>query len=228
MFREIRPVHSRRVYRSKLGDQVLAILNEMIANHRFDPGKRINVEELSRELGVSRTPLWEAVHRLQQEGLLVHVPNRGVFIAELTSQQALDLYAVRQILEASAARLAAERITPAGLERMQAQLELQRELVARRDLIGYSRSDFEFHAVVYEACGNAYLREMLERTKAKMRPIGLRIERILGELYRDHERLLTALRAHDPERAEAAFRAHNERVICLITGESDARKLDAG
>lgn len=228
MFREISPVPPGRVQRSKLGDQVLAILNEMIANHRFDPGKRINVEELSRELGVSRTPLWEAVHRLEQEGLLVHVPNRGVFIAELTPQQTLDLYAVRQILEASAARLAAERITSAGLDRMQAQLALQREIVARRDLIGYSRSDFELHAVVYEACGNAYLREMLERIKAKMRPIALRIEPILDELYRDHERLLAALRAHDPDRAEETFRAHNEHVIHLITAELDAKKLGAG
>ncbi len=222
-------MHTGRVQRSKLGEQVLAILNEMIANHRFEPGKRINVEELSRELGVSRTPLWEAVYRLQQEGLLVHVPNRGVFIAELTAEQALDLYAVRQILEASAARLAAVRITPAALARMEALLDAQGQLVTRADLIGYSRSDFEFHAVVYEACGNPYLREMLERIKAKMRPIGLHIEKILDELYRDHALLLEALRAHDPERAEIAFRAHNQRVIQAIReGMFAEKKLDAG
>src|SRR5512146_1184928 len=107
-----------RVQRSKLGNQVLAILQEMIANRRFQPGTRINVERLARELDVSRTPLWEAVHRLEQEGVLFRVPQRGVFSAGLTAEQALGLYAVRQQLEAMAARLAAERITEASLLRM--------------------------------------------------------------------------------------------------------------
>lgn len=223
------PMYSNRVQRSKLGNQVLRILQEMIANHRFQPGTRINVEELSRELGVSRTPLWEAVHRLEQEGLLVRVQNRGVFIAELTLEQALDLYAVRMILEASAARLAAVRIGPEGLARMEEQLRNQETILATRDLIAYSRSDFEFHAVVYEACGNPYLRELLERTKAKMRPVNLHIEKILEGLYRDHQQLLEALRAHDPDRAEQVFRAHNEHVMRVITEEmSVAHKLDAG
>lgn len=222
-------MYADRLKRTKLGNQVLEIMREMISNRRFQPGSRIKVEELSRELGVSRTPLWEAIHRLEAEGLLVRFPHRGVYIAELTGDQALQLYAVRQILEATAARLAAVRITPAGLDRMDEQFRLQEALVRQRDLIGYSRSDFEFHAVVYEACGNEYLREMLERIKAKMLPFGLRIEAALPELYLDHRRLLEALRAHDPDRAEDAFRVHNERVIHIITeGVVEARKLDAG
>jgi DNA-binding GntR family transcriptional regulator len=205
-----------RVQRSKLGNQVLAILQEMIANRRFQPGTRVNVEELARELGVSRTPLWEAVHRLEQEGVLARVPHRGVYIASLSRKQALELYAVRQQLEAMAARLAAERIDAAALCRMEALLREQAEVVASRDLVAYSRSDFDFHGTVYEACDNSYLREMLERIKAKMRPFSMQIEGILPALYADHERLLLALREHDGARAEEAFRIHNERVMRLI------------
>jgi DNA-binding GntR family transcriptional regulator len=208
-----------RVQRSKLGDQVLAIVQEMIANQRFQPGARINVEELAREIGVSRTPLWEAVHRLEQDGLLVRVPHRGVFTAGLTGEQALELYAVRQQLEAMAARLAAIRFADAAARRMEALLRQQQEIVERGDLVAYSRSDFEFHGVVYEACGNSYLREMLERIKAKMRPLGTHIERILGDLLDDHRRLLSALRDHDARRAEEVFRAHNERVMRLLSDE---------
>jgi DNA-binding FadR family transcriptional regulator len=70
---------------------------------------------------------------------------------------------------------------------------------------------------------------MLERIKAKMLPFGLRIEAALPELYLDHQRLLDALRAHDPDRAENAFRAHNERVIHIITeGVAEARKQGRG
>jgi DNA-binding GntR family transcriptional regulator len=145
------PMPAPAIQRSKLGDQVLVALREMIANHRFQSGKRINVEELARELGVSRTPLWEAVHRLEQEGLLVRIPHRGVFIAGLTGEQALQLYAVRQQLEAMAARLAAERIGPAALRKMDERLRAQRDLVARGDLVGYSRSASSLRSAITTA-----------------------------------------------------------------------------
>ena len=221
---------SPRIERAKLGNQVLAILQEMIANHRFQPGRRINVEELARELGVSRTPLWEAVHRLEQEGLLVRVPHRGVFMGELTAEQAEQLYAVRQQLEALAARLAATHITDEALRAMEALLRAQQEIIVTRDLVAYSRSDFDFHGLVYEACGNPYLREMLERIKAKMRPLAMHIEPILAELYEDHERIVSALADHDGARAEEAFRRHNDRVLRLIRTQFDAghHKLGTG
>jgi DNA-binding GntR family transcriptional regulator len=208
-----------QIQRKKLGSQVLEVLHEMIANHRFQPGARIHVEQLTRELGVSRTPLWEAVHRLEQEGLLVHVPNRGVFMAELTPQQALDLYAVRLPLEAMAGRLAAERITPGGISDMEKALRAQRGYAAKGDLVAYSRSDFDFHGLVYEACGNPYLQETLERLKAKMRPLSHHVERILPQLLADHVAMIAALHDRDPDRAEQAFRVHNQRVMEHIQSE---------
>jgi DNA-binding GntR family transcriptional regulator len=205
-----------RIERNKLSSQVLAVLRDMIANERFHPGARVNVEELTRELGVSRTPVWEAIHRLEQEGLLVRIPHRGVFMAELTLEQARDLYEVRQPLEAMAGRLAAQRIDDATLRRMEQLLERQRLIVERGDVVAYSRSDFEFHAAVYDAAGNPYLQEVLERLKAQMRPLSLHVEAILRELLEDHERLLAALRCRDPDRAEAAFREHNQHLIEAI------------
>jgi DNA-binding GntR family transcriptional regulator len=205
-----------RIERNKLSSQVLAVLRDMIANERFHPGARVNVEELTRELGVSRTPVWEAIHRLEQEGLLVRIPHRGVFMAELTLEQARDLYEVRQPLEAMAGRLAAQRIDDATLRRMEQLLDRQRLIVERGDVVAYSRSDFEFHAAVYDAAGNPYLQEVLERLKAQMRPLSLHVEPILRELLEDHERLIDALRCRDPDRAEAAFREHNQHLIEAI------------
>ena len=99
-----------KLQREKLSNQIYAVLKEMIADHRFLPGARLNIESIARELDVSRTPVWEAVRRLEQEGLVEDIHNRGVFMSYLTAEKALDLYAVREVLEGMAARLAAGRI----------------------------------------------------------------------------------------------------------------------
>jgi DNA-binding GntR family transcriptional regulator len=208
----VRPV-PRKLQPSVLSNQAYAALKEMIGAHRFDPGARVNVEALTRELGVSRTPIWEAVARLEHEGLLERVPHRGVFMAVLTLEKALDLYAVRELLEGLAARLAATRIKDRSLKEMAACLEKQRGLVATGDVMGYSKADFDLHGAVYAACGNDFLREMLEKLKAQMRPMGIHIERILPALYQDHLRLYEALAARDPDQAEVAFRAHNRFLM---------------
>lgn len=205
-----------RIERNKLSSQVLSVIRDMISNERFHPGARINVEELTRELGVSRTPVWEAIHRLEQERLLVRVPHRGVFMAELTLEQAEDLYQVRKPLEAMAGRLAAQRIDEAALRTMERLLDEQRRIAERGDVVAYSRSDFAFHAAVYDAAGNPYLQEVLERLKAQMRPLNLHVEPILRLLLDDHSRLIAALRARDADRAEAVFSEHNEHVIEAI------------
>ncbi|MBP1736090.1 MAG: GntR family transcriptional regulator [Deltaproteobacteria bacterium] len=107
-----------RVNRQRLSNQVYDILKDMIANHRFNSGTRINVEQITKEVGASRTPVWEAVHRLIQEGLLVSIPNRGVFMAALTPKHAIELYMVREVLEGLAARLAIANMDDKTLKKM--------------------------------------------------------------------------------------------------------------
>jgi DNA-binding GntR family transcriptional regulator len=210
---------SPRIQARNLGSQVYEALREMIAVHRFQPGARLNVEALTRELGVSRTPVWQAIGRLEHEGLVEKVPHRGVFMAVLTTERALELYAVREVLEAMAARLAATRIDAAALERMAGCLERQRHQVAAGDLVGYSLTDFDLHGIVYDACGNAVLRELLESLKAKMRPMDIHLERILGALHEDHVQLHRALADRDAERAELTLRRHNQLIVRHIQQE---------
>src|SRR4030042_921555 len=117
------------VNRQRLSKQVYDILKEMIANYRFNPGTRINVEQIAKEVGASRTPVWEAVHRLIQEGLLENIPNRGVFMVTLSPEQAIELYEVRDVLEGLAARLAAVKIDPKILKKMKKCLDEQTKIV---------------------------------------------------------------------------------------------------
>jgi len=213
-----------KVSKERLSNQVYSILKEMIANYRFKPGARINIEQLTKELGTSRTPVWEAVHRLIQEGLLTNIPNRGVFMVELTPRTSLELYTVREALEGLAARLAVQNIDEKILKRMKKNLEEQSRVVQKKDLVGYSRLDFDFHAMVYEACGNAILQEMLETIKSKMRPLAMHIDPVLLQLYGEHLEIFDALRKRDPQKAERAFRVHNRHIIEQIKASLESDK----
>jgi DNA-binding GntR family transcriptional regulator len=205
----------------KLSNQVYAALKEMIAIHRFEPGSRVNVEQLTKELGTSRTPTWEAVHRLIQEGLLTEIPNRGVFMVELTPTAAMELYTVREALEGLAARGAVRNIDDGTIRRMQESLDEQRRVIQTRDLAGYSRLDFEFHGMVYEVCGNSLLREMLDTIKHKMRPIAMHIDLVLPQLLKEHAAIVQALELRDEHKAEQAFNVHNRHLIKQIQESSD-------
>jgi DNA-binding GntR family transcriptional regulator len=211
-----------KLQREKLSNQIYGVLKEMIADHRFQPGARLNIESIARELDVSRTPVWEAVRRLEQEGLVENIPNRGVFMSSLTPEQVLDLYAVREVLEGMAAGLAAARIDDSSLEKMARCIDRQREVIADQDVLAYSKLDFEFHATVYDACGNEWLKELLETIKNKMRPLTLHMQPDFSELIDQHAALLHALRGRDPEKAAKAFRRHNQYMMAQIREDLDA------
>jgi len=198
-----------KINKQMLSSQVYHAIKEMIANYRFSPGSRLNVEELSKEFGVSRTPIWEAIRRLEQEGLVNKIPNRGVFMAEMTLPMALQLYQVREVLEGLAGKLAVENIDDKKLKKMEKCLEDLGKVIEQEDTIGYSKLDFTFHALIYEASGNPFLKEILESIKNKMRPLVPLSKALLDRGYREHKKVLEALRSKDPKKAEKALHQHN-------------------
>lgn len=214
-----------KIKKEMLSSQVYRALKEMIADYRFSPGSRLNVEELAKEFGVSRTPIWEAVRRLEQEGLLKNVPNRGVFMIEMTLPMALGLYQVREVLEGLAGKLAAQNIDDKQLRKMEKCLEALGKVVEQGDPIGYSRLDFNFHALIYEASGNPFLQEILESIKNKMRPLVPLSKAFLARGYEEHKKVLEALRSKDPEKAKEALLEHNQGMQIQIQKAMHERAL---
>lgn len=106
-------------------------------------------------------------------------------------------------------------------------LKEQDKVIRRGDLVGYSKSDFDFHALVYEASGNRTLQEMLEEIKNKMRPISMHIQPILSELYADHLKILEAFKDRDREKAEKAFLDHNRQMIRKIEESATEKEWSA-
>jgi DNA-binding GntR family transcriptional regulator len=205
-----------RVVKTNLNAQVYDILKEMIADKRFIPGSSLNVEKLTQELGVSRTPIWEAIRRLEQEGIVVHTPHKGVRLVELTRQMALELYEVRETMEAMAARLGAERATPEIIARMEKILAEQTLIVNREDDVAYSRSDYDFHILIYKSCGNELLTEILEGLRYKALPLAFKLSPHYTEFLAFHKDILAAFRKHESKAAEKAMQRHNRRMLEII------------
>jgi DNA-binding GntR family transcriptional regulator len=217
---------TKKLVNISLCEAAYARIKAMIAEHRFLPGSRLNVEDLARKLGASRTPIWEAIRKLEQEGLLRSVRNRGVFLVELTRKAAVELYTVREVLEGMAAGIAASRITDRTIEKMEQSLRKQEAIVQRGDLVAYSCEDFHFHELMYAASGNAFLQEILEGIEHKACPIGMQITPILSQLLADHRNIVFALRARDAIGSDAAFRAHNRTMLTLLTLADGKRSPD--
>lgn len=214
-------VDMQKITKGRLSAQVYEIIRDMIIAHRFRPGTRINVEQITKEVGVSRTPVWEAIHRLMQDGLLESIPNRGVFMATLTPQRALELYTVREALECLAGRLAVGNVTDRVIKKLEKMLGEQQRAIQKEDLVSYSKLDFDFHSLIYEQSGNPTLVEMLGSIKGKMGPIALHITPILSRFYDDHVEIVAALKARDEKRAEETFRHHNRMMIEQIKQSMD-------
>jgi DNA-binding GntR family transcriptional regulator len=205
-----------RVVRTNLNVQVYDILKEMIADRRFAPGSSLNVEKLTQELGVSRTPIWEAFRKLEQEGIVAHTPHKGVRLIELTRQMAIELYEVRETMEAMAARLGAKRATPEIIDQMEKILAEQKPIVNGKNDVAYSRSDHDFHLLIYKACGNDLLKEILEGLRYKALPLAFKLSPHYSEFLEFHKEILQAFRKHDPKAAEKAMKRHNRRMLEII------------
>ena len=212
----------KKLERLPLKDQAEEALRAMIQSYRFAPGKWINIERLAKDLGVSRTPVWQALKVLESEGLVKHVPNQGIRMASMTLDMAHDLYLVRGLLEGLASKLAAEKMDRKTIRRLDAILEKQKKIVQKKDVLTYSNSDFEFHGIIYDSCGNWLLRELLENVKARSRPFVRDITPILPDLYRDHLELVDCFKKHNPVCAEKVICRHNDRMRSLVAKKENA------
>ena len=192
-----------------LGEYVYQELKGAIRDGDYHPGERIRESEVSARLKVSRTPVREALRRLQSEGRLKSEPQRGVVVAELDRHEVTELYTLRQNLEGFAARLAAQHATEAEIETMAYILERTRSLGS--DLRQLNQINWELHHAIYDAAHNRFLTQAfaaLSDSLALLRgAIYIPSDRP-AKLYEEHRHIVEAIRDRDPEAADAAAQAH--------------------
>jgi DNA-binding GntR family transcriptional regulator len=190
-------------------DFVYESLRDAISDGRIAGGERVREEEVARNLGVSRTPVREALQRLQQRGILILGPGRGLVVAQLGHEQILELYAMREILEGSAARFAARHATAAEIANL---YQLQEQLrTAEGDDMLHIALNRRFHQAVYEAAHNRYLMQTLESLHdsfALLRSSTFRLPLRNRNSDEERRRIIAAIEKRDPDLAEKEAREH--------------------
>jgi DNA-binding GntR family transcriptional regulator len=196
----------RNISRSEF---VFASLRDAIWEGRFAPGERIAEEEIAQSLGVSRTPVRDALRRLQERGMLVVGASRSLVVAELSKQQVLELYAMREILEGSAARFAAQHASEAEIGILHRVLdEFDNHADDARMLISLNR---RFHRAVCEAAHNRYLIATLDGMHdalALLHSNTFRLPNRRTESDAEHRRIVRAIARRNADEAEQAARNH--------------------
>ena len=187
------------------------LIREAIVDGRLEPGRPLKEEELARELGISRTPVREALRVLQTEGLVTSTPNRSAVVRSHDADELAQMYELRALLEGYAARCAAPRISEEGLERLRESCARFASLVHDDDLSELVKENVNFHQIVLEAAGNPRLSGMV-RSVIEL-PLVYRSylwysaeQKLISEHY--HRQIAKALEDRDAERAELIMKEH--------------------
>jgi len=187
------------------------VLREAILQGQIAGGQRINELELATTWNVSRTPIRDALRRLEAEGLVHAVPGRGVVVPVLGLADADELYELREVLEARAAKRAAQQTGGDLHVRLNDLLRAFGAALKQSDLARMSQLDVTIHSTIAEASGSGRLQRAIETVCGQIHPIRQHSYRVRGrgaKSLREMAKLVAAIRAGDPARAEAAMREH--------------------
>lgn len=206
------------IVNNPLASQVYELLWQKIVRSEFKPGEKLSDLRLSEQMGVSRTPVREALQRLVQDGIVAARANHGFFVATFSTKDATELYDVRAALEVLAVRLAFPHLNSLLLEDAVGQLEAICERLAVNDPTAkadYLPVDQAFHRLIYGAANNKRLETLLDGLLAQIgvfQIYGLHSEKLLKVSIEQHQAILNALLRRDLPAAELAMQEHIQSV----------------
>lgn len=194
-----------------LREIVFETLREAILSGKLEPGERLMEIQLAEEMGVSRTPVREAIRKLELEGFVVMIPRKGAYVAGISQKDVTDVFEVRAALEALAAGLAAERATDEEIEQLDRSLLAYSEQTIKQDINGIVKSDTDFHDLLYKCSRNArletiitHLREIIQR----VRTVSLSQPGRSRDAVEEHRQIVDAIAERNVELAQNLAREH--------------------
>lgn len=216
-----------------LREQVVEQVRTAIIEGRLRPHDHITEAILTEQLGVSRTPVREALILLEREGLVVFAPNRGAFVRAFTADDVKDIFTMRTALENLAAECNIDRLGESDFKRLEGLIEQQRNAIERGDMNSAHSIDIEFHRVLVHGSGNRLLIRSWEEIVAQIAALLY----IRSESYpdydehravRDHQEIVRAYRARDLAAVQTANRRINEQAVqeCLQSLERSQQFSD--
>ncbi len=217
--------------RKSLGQHVYETLKKAIIHGELRPGERVAESRLADAMGISRTPVREAFHKLEREGWLEHQPNAGFFVARLSREDIEETFGIRAVLESYAARLATLKHDEDDLVALHGKIqEYQRHLDAG-DLEALPRINTEFHDLLYSLSRSPRLIRMINDLRDQIyrfRMMILKVPAMARQSNEDHKLMLTFIKKGDGDEVERLVRVHILRgqEIVLKQFEAEGMKLD--
>lgn len=196
--------------------QIYASLRQAIVRGDLEPGRQLSENELAGDLGVSRTPIREALARLRDDRLVEIVPQLGTFVSAISQQAVGDAQFVREALECAAVRRAAERASEDDIARVAENLDAQERAQGVGDLDAFYLLDDSFHRALCDLSAHPTVWAVSERAKShlnRIRRLSLDAPDYLPEMISEHRAVLSALAEHDPDLAEGTLRHHLRMVL---------------
>jgi DNA-binding GntR family transcriptional regulator len=214
-----------------LTDWAYDAIKDSILNLRARPGSLLHIEKLAEELGISRTPVREALLRLQTEGLVRVQPRVGFFVVEMTPADLAGLLEVREWLESHATAKAASMLTDADLGYLDELMESTAKAIEQGDRKRYLEIEELFHGLFVERCGNKHLLSLmksLDNMTRRERVLSVSSADNIRHSLAEHRRVVAALHERSPEKAGALMAAHisavRERVCAIVAGAVSLEK----
>ena len=202
---------------STLEEKVYNILEDQILSQKLRAGDSVTELKLSKELGVSRTPVREALQRLDREGLIKLRPNKGAVVVGISEQDLIDIYKIRTRLEGLAARIASENSDEDLIRRLSDNIELTEFYMAKDNIEKLKDLDSDFHDIIYGYCQNRILSKTLadlHRYIVCYRKLSLSVKGRLERSLSEHREIFEAIKKGD---SEAADRLMSEHVECALS-----------
>lgn len=199
-----------------LRGQVFDKIRSDILNGKYKRGEELVESSIGKELGISRTPVREAIRQLELEGLVQLVPNKGAFITGISEKDVRDIYLIRARLEGLAARMAAKNITPELLDAMEETVVLSEYHAKKEHYEQVCEMDSKFHKLLYKASGSRILEHTLtdfHQYVQRVRMASIMKKRRMEKSNDEHDAILTAIREHDEEKAELVATRHISNTV---------------
>lgn len=215
-----------------LRDVVFNTLRQAILTGELKPGERLMEIHLANMLGVSRTPIREAIRKLELEGLVTMIPRRGAEVAQITEKSMSDVLEVRRAMDALCAELACERITEEDLERLKEACGQFEQATGTKDVKKIAQADVELHDIILQATGNSRLIQLVNNLSEQMYRYRFEYIKDISQherLVEEHRMIYESLVNRDRERAAEAARTHidNQRKAIIHQIRLDREKHSA-
>ena len=199
-----------------LRGQVFDKIRSDILNGKYKRGEELVESSIGKELGISRTPVREAIRQLELEGLVQLVPNKGAFVTGISEKDVRDIYLIRARLEGLAARMAAKNITPELLDAMEETVVLSEYHAKKEHYEQVCEMDSKFHKLLYKASGSRILEHTLtdfHQYVQRVRMASIMKKRRMEKSNDEHDAILTAIRENDEEKAELVATRHISNTV---------------